>query len=149
MISINPSGTIGLCSSSFLPANVTAKFPKMAKAFSDECFTSDSFTRISTAPEEMNAAALSKTEDRLYSVLKHDSLVLRLLEFESRIETTIAMILVEVREIWLLARVDIGKRSCANSCFCASSKKQLFSGNFDKSPASTIRALFLKQEQKS
>lgn len=145
MIPIKPSGTVGFCSIAFLPAKVTTRLPKVAKAFSDASFTEDRLIKLSTTPVAIKLPEFSRTEDRFCNVVKHSSLV-GILELDSRMETTEGIILAEVRENRLLARAEIDRRSCANSCLAVSSKNVTFSGIRDKIPASTIRALFLKEE---
>lgn len=49
---------------------------------------------------------------------------------------------------WLLATHDKENISFAKSCIVSSSKTPMFWGSFDKIPASNIRALFLKNQQR-
>lgn len=77
---------------------------------------------------------------------KQKSLV-SMLELDPRIPARNGTICGEERRKLLLARVDIDRSNCANSCLVDSSNTSTFWGNFDKIPASTISALFLKKKK--
>lgn len=77
---------------------------------------------------------------------KQKSLV-SMLELDPRIPARNGTICGEERRKLLLARVDIDRSNCANSCLVDSSNTSTFWGNFDKIPASTISALFLKKRE--
>nr|GMD08362.1 hypothetical protein PanWU01x14_290160 [Ipomoea batatas] len=148
IVSINPSGTHGFSSNAFFPVWVTIKFPRTARAFSDTSLDEHSLNRTPTTPFLTKIPEFSRTEDKMYNVSKHKPLV-SLLAVVSRMLTTNGMILDEfITGNWLLANDDTLRTSCKNSCLINSSVTSIFSGNFDKIPASTIRALFLKMGTK-
>lgn len=146
MISIKPSGTEGLCSSDFLPDEVTARFPSVARLFSDVSLADESFIRVSTAPAAIRAGALSRIEERLYNVPKHACFVCKF-EVDSRTHNVEGIILDELRENCVFDRVDMDRRSSAYSLFAFSSNELKSFGNLNRIPASTIRALLLHKKK--
>ena len=147
MISIKVFATTGLLSSVCFPIEVTTKLPKVARAFSDVCLIEENPKRMLSTSLEAKVFALSSMLERLYNVPKHDSFVSRF-EVASRIEITNGTMIDVFMGNWLLVTDDKENISFAKSCIVSSSKTPVFSGSFDKIPASSIRALFLKNQQK-
>ncbi|GER24492.1 thiol peroxidase [Striga asiatica] len=142
---MNRSGTVEFRSIDLFPAKVTTKLPNIANDFSDVSLSDDRFIKRSTMPREIKISVFSRTDERLCSAVRHVFLVMMQHEVvESRMESRVGTIFDESRENLLLARDDIDERRCASSCLDFSSKAFMLFGNLDKSPASTIRALFLK-----
>ncbi|PON41347.1 LOW QUALITY PROTEIN: hypothetical protein PanWU01x14_290160 [Parasponia andersonii] len=130
----------------FFPIKVTTKLPNTARAFSESSFDGNNFKRVSTTPFETNAPALSKMVERLHKVPKHDSFVSMLVVLDSRIPMRNGTISDEAKGD-VFANEDNVKSNSANPSLVGSSRRLVFFGSFDRIPASTISALFLRNKK--
>ncbi|PON73814.1 hypothetical protein TorRG33x02_248660 [Trema orientale] len=132
----------------FFPIKVTTKLPNTPRAFSESSlFDGDNFKRVSTTPFETNGPALSKMVERLHKVPKHDSFVSMLVVLDSRIPMRNGTISDEAKGKGVFANEDNVKSNSANPSLVGSSRRLVFFGSFDRIPASTISALFLKNKK--
>ncbi|KAG7034641.1 hypothetical protein SDJN02_04371, partial [Cucurbita argyrosperma subsp. argyrosperma] len=140
------SGTIGLLSIALFPCEVTTKFPNAARALSEWPLDEDILKRVCTTPFETRGPTFSSTVEILYRVSRQHLWVSKF-EVNSRIPKRNGITLSFACKAivkWELIRDDSDSSNLAKSCFADSSMAWMLLGSLCKIPASTMRALFLK-----